>query len=89
MNIDRKLAVPRVHLNGTSKTALIEQYLEAYRAVEKAITKVAANYPHARDYYVQGNEVVAQSQREHTSRIARLKEISKELEDIVQGIVNQ
>lgn len=44
--------IPIVHLNGTSREALIEQRCEASHALREALEKLSGCYPNARDYYV-------------------------------------
>lgn len=85
------LAIPTVHLNGTSKEALLDQVYEAVEALHAAGRKLAAAAPNARDYYVQPNEAqpFTRAQTEHYARMTKLKEVIAELEQIGEGIVDQ
>lgn len=77
---------PTVHLNGTSRDALLESYCEAINALHEAGRKLAAAYPNARDYYVQGDEATAGAMKQHEARLAKLKEVIGELEEIAEHI---
>ena len=83
------LKVPTIHLNGTSKDALIESYCEAIDALHEAGRKIAAAYPNARDYYVQGPDAACAAMRQHELRLEKLKSIVTELETMVQAIDRQ
>jgi len=81
-----KLAIPTIHLNGTSREALVEGYAEAIHALHEAGRKVAAAYPNGRDYYVQEPGAFGVAQRQHETRMNKLREIIKELETIAEAI---
>jgi hypothetical protein len=81
-----KLTVPTVHLNGTSKRSLIEQYVDASTSVGTAILFLEENGPNARDYYVQGSDVFTRAVAEHVARIQKLVEVQKELGQLVEAI---
>lgn len=44
------LIAPRVNLNGTSKEALIRQYMDVYHALGVVLTHMHDATPHGRDY---------------------------------------
>lgn len=74
---------PTVHLNGTSRSELMEGYANAAVAVQDAIAMVGAHaHPNGRDYYPQGPSAIATAMDEHASRIARLKAVHDELETL-------
>jgi hypothetical protein len=75
-----KLIVPIVHSNGTSRSALIEQYSEAYRSVGADLDKLCKIETHDRDYYVHPTE--------GAGRIARARRAGwlKQLGDIRQEL---
>ena len=81
------LAVPTVHLNGTSRDALLEQLLEAAHAIHEAGRKLAAAYPNARDYYVQPGAAIAVAMRQHETRMNKLREVAGELETIAERMM--
>jgi hypothetical protein len=51
--VGAKAPLPTVHLNGTSREALLRQQLDVIRALQNAKRVICENAPHARDYYVQ------------------------------------
>ncbi len=74
------MKLPTLHLNGTSKMALAEGYLDAYRAVRAAIVALEAASPNARDYYPQGDGAFEEARREHAARLAALSAISADIQ---------
>lgn len=81
-HIGRKPLAPYVHLNGTSRQALLEQLRDAKAAVEAAREALQMASPHARDYYVISDTAFAQANREHCSRRDRLTSVLEELTEI-------
>ena len=79
---------PTVHTNGTSANELYELYTDAGYTVEDAIKMVSNSAPNGRDYYPQGPEVIGQAVKEHDARIAKLKEVLVELQEL-QAHVSQ
>jgi hypothetical protein len=53
---ERKMTQPTIHMGGTSRWQLADQYSEAASAVRTAIAKNKAAAPNPRDYYTQGPE---------------------------------
>jgi hypothetical protein len=53
------LAVPTIHLNGTSRESLMEDLLGAYHALTEAIAALGRACPNGRDYYPQGNDALS------------------------------
>lgn len=79
------LAVPTVHLGGTSKDELLEQVVTAGQAVQAAAGMVARAYPNARDYI--GRPVAyALARDQHGARLDRLHDIAKEYEALAISI---
>ena len=84
------LAVPTVHLNGTSKTELVGGYREAVSALNEAYTKVNAAMPHGRDYYVQADAQAYNVARDqHVARLVKLQQIMDELEAVAIAVLDQ
>lgn len=73
------MMLPTVHLNGTSREALLEQTRTAYGAVQDALEAVAQAAANARDYYVQGPDAYNTARREHDERLDRLRSVMTEL----------
>jgi hypothetical protein len=80
---------PTLHLNGTGYDDLFRQYAEANGALRAAATKLAEAMPHGRDYYVQGDDAYAQARAEHEDRIARVRAVMAELEEIMEDLADQ
>jgi hypothetical protein len=84
------LVIPTVHLNGTSKTELVNGYRDALGAVNEAYRKLAAIMPHGRDYYVQSDgRALSIARNQHVDRLRKLEEIKTELETIAVAVVDQ
>lgn len=80
------LRTPTIHLNGTSRTALLEAYADASNAIADAQVKLGLTCPNGRDYYLQGPGALAEAQQQHASRWSRLNAVRKELEALMEGI---
>lgn len=81
-----RVQAPTIHLNGTSKEALVEGYRNAIHALHEAGRELAKTYPNGRDYYPQGEQAIHRAMDEHESRMNRLRGIIGELEEIVMEI---
>lgn len=77
---------PTVHLNGTSKQALLDGYCDAIEALHEAGRKLAAAAPNGRDYYVQVGFAINEAQREHAARMQKLRDVIAELEEIAESL---
>lgn len=77
---------PTIHLNGTSRERLSEGFCEASQAVDLAYQTVRQIGPNGRDFYPQGPEALAAAELEHMSRLRRLDEIKKELDDLAMAV---
>ena len=80
------LAIPTVHLNGTSREELMEQLLNAVEALRVAIDAVSAACPNGRDYYVQGPDATQEALRQHANRLHNLTAVRVELNEIAEAI---
>ena len=49
------MMIPTIHLNGTSRDALLSELESAYIAMQSAIKALSAVTVHGRDYYVQSD----------------------------------
>lgn len=85
------LAIPTVHLNGTSADGLLEQLCDACNAIRDAEAALREAAPHGRDYYLQEPALnqfqVAQTQ--HFARLVKLAEVRAELEQIAEAVDEQ
>lgn len=78
---------PLVHLNGTSRASLEEQYLQAIQAVREAQKALTLAYPNGRDYYPLGADASARAMAEHRARVEKLTAVEDELVDIYESIL--
>ena len=76
---------PMVHLNGTSRDALLEGYIDCVNAVRHAIEVCQKNAPNMRDYYlVPGTGTTATT--EHWARLQKLESVLAELREIGEHV---
>jgi hypothetical protein len=80
------MMLPTVHLNGTSKEALLDGYCDALTALHGAVSKVQAAGPNGRDYYPQGDKAIQTAMAEHEARLTKLREIITEIETIAESL---
>ena len=80
------LLMPTVHINGTSREALAEGYIEQIDAIREALRVLAENAPNPRDYYPQGREAFKNANDQQQSRLASLTAIYDELHRIAENI---
>ncbi len=80
------IAIPTIHLNGTSRDALLEAYCDAIQALHAAGRKLAATYPNGRDYYPQKAGALGIAINQHEARMNKLREIIRELNTIAESI---
>jgi hypothetical protein len=74
-----KLTAPRVHLNGTGRSALERQYEAALEALSKAIDALGETSPNARDYYVIEPGAFSRAMGEHAARVRSLRDVQGQL----------
>lgn len=79
---------PTIHLNGTSKNQLSEQWMRATDAVREAMRIVQEEGPNARDYYPQGQDVFYKAQAEHVERLRKLDDVYNELRQIMEHVID-
>ena len=90
----KDLAVPTVHLNGTSARELKKQIRDAVVALNDACRAHALTTPHGRDYYVQDTGIgedtpLAIATNQYVARVHALSKVKDELMDIYNAIVKQ
>lgn len=73
------MKTPTIHLNGTARSQLQEQYDRAYRALTEAVQALNDAGPNARDYYVQEVGAYGVACREHEARLAALAQVRDDL----------
>ena len=80
------MITPTVHLNGTSREALQEQYREAYSKLGETLVALIAAGPNGRDYYPQGSDVLLIAQREHRERIAKVRSVQDDMLALFESV---
>jgi len=84
------LKVPTIHLNGTARDLLVEEYGNALSALEKARQALRAITVHGRDYYVQDTpRAIDFAIAEHAHRINRVQDVELEIQEILSKILDQ
>lgn len=81
--------VPTIHLNGTSKAALLDDLGEAAVAIDAAYRAVKQTAPNGRDYYPQGPLALGAALAEHEDRLRRLDAVKAEIEALMDAIDTQ
>lgn len=76
---------PTVHINGTSKAALLEGYCDAMNALLDAIKALETCSPNARDYYVNDGNINAAC-HEHANRIADLVALRRDINKLAEHV---
>lgn len=81
------LAIPTVHVNGTTRNRLVEQMESAVRALDEAIHRAREAEPNGRDYYPQGDEAIRLAVDQHGRRLRVLHEIRDEYAKIWEALI--
>jgi hypothetical protein len=79
---------PTVHLNGTSREALLEGYIDCVNAVRHAIEVCQKNGPNGRDYprYGRIDPGISTAMTEHEARLEKLEAVLAELREIGEHV---
>ena len=83
------LIIPTVHLNGTGKDTLVNEYVNAMSAMDKAIETFRKITVHGRDYYPQGNNAINEALHQRSKQLEELMTVRNELETIAIAISEQ
>jgi hypothetical protein len=73
------MITPTIHMNGTSRRALLADLTGAIKAVNAAVDAVKKTCPHGRDYYPQGPNAIKEALRQHCARVSLLEKVIEEL----------
>jgi hypothetical protein len=86
----KKLAVPTLHLNGSSAAGLMNPIRDAASAINDAMERLAACAPHGRDYYVQADPKALEiATAQHVARRDKLQGVYDELVAVWEKIEEQ
>lgn len=83
------LAIPTVHMNGTSKDDLLQQLMDAASALRSARELMQKAAPNGRDYYVQNDTALRTAIQQHTDRLMKLDALVAEYEEIMEKVADQ
>lgn len=81
------LVLPVVHLNGTSKNGLLQQYCDSMAALRKAIQSLPA--PHGRDYYPKGEDVIQAAIAQREGWQIAIQNVLDQVEEIATHVSEQ
>ena len=73
------MMIPTIHMNGTSKDALMDELSTANSALLDAIHALASCAPNGRDYYPQGPTAITTALDEHKSRLECITSVRHEI----------
>ncbi len=76
---------PTIHLNGTSREALLEGCIDCVNAVRHAVEVVQRNRPNIRDYYMREGAFDAAA-TEHDARLKKMEDVLAELREIGEHV---
>ena len=74
------LTLPSIHLNGSGRRMLTEDYTTAYHALQAAIRAFQSIEFNARDYYVQGDNAYSDARAERDKHLKALHDARAYLE---------
>jgi len=80
------LELPAIHLNGTSREALLEQNCKVGNALVDALNALSDAAPNGRDYYTKSPNAFKRAIAEHLDRCNKIKTVLAEVEQIVTYI---
>ena len=85
---------PIIHLNGTSKDDLLQQYLDAGHALKAALTAMSMAAPNGRDYYPAGyypggSDTYATARSTWDAHLAHVREALAECQETAEYIADQ
>jgi hypothetical protein len=81
--------IPTLHLNGTGKTTLRDEYAAAYHAINKAVDALVATTCNARDFYPQGADAYYKARDERTEAFDKLLQVQLYVGEMLMGICDQ
>ena len=80
---------PTLHLNGTGKNDLRDEYAAAYDAIGKAVEALAATTLNGRDYYPQAEGAYYQARSERVLALDQLRQAHRYAGEMLMGICDQ
>lgn len=83
------IVAPVVHLNGTSKTALMRQLLEARTGIERALELLAETAPNGRDFPGNSARLLPIATAQFHARVGHLEAVNAELQELLNRVDSQ
>ena len=81
---------PIVHLNGSSRRALLEQREAIHRALTTCLDMLAQGAPHMRDYYVSKDpELYMRASEQYADRYSQIRSIQEDIETEIAALEPQ
>jgi hypothetical protein len=80
---------PTLHLNGTGKITLRDEYAAAYDAIGKAVEALATATSNARDFYPQGADAYYKHRDERDAALEQLRQAHQYAGEMLAGICDQ
>ena len=81
--------IPTIHLNGTGFTTLRDGYVDAYKAIDKAIDALVKAELNGRDFYPQGPDAFYKARDERQAALDKLREAHQYAAEMLEGICDQ
>lgn len=78
---------PTIHLNGSGAANLLADYRHGAAALRDALDRLPV--PHARDYYVQGDDAYLLARKAHERHAEALRTVYNELREVAVAIQRQ
>jgi hypothetical protein len=79
---------PTVHLGGTARQSLLDQFMEAGHALSLALSKMQDACPNGRDYYLRGPDALSMAMQAHASRVARVQSVMAEYGALCESVAD-
>lgn len=83
------MLAPTIHLNGTSRESLTEEYQTATDALRAAINALAAITINGRDYYPQGASAFQIANNRRAEMLNTLCNLRSEVEAVVETLIDE
>lgn len=80
---------PRIHNNGSDGNKLFDDVSLAINYMRQSIVGLRNTEPHARDYYIIGDNAYVKARNEYVERLDKVTQVLKELEYIQESISDQ
>ena len=79
---------PTLHLNGTSRAALADDWSAFSSALREAESACERASPNGRDYYPQGGDAIGGATREHQARCKAVRALREDANAMLEHIMD-